>query len=136
MNASPDSEPRLFADGVHPTTAAHAVLGEAAFADRQAATQTRTSAIATMNALRQGSLSLENRMNPTVLMRTDAQRNQQRRDVGDIDHFASLKVGTYSSEAQQVTPGASASTQVAKFGFDVAVARKATSQRQPRGCHL
>ena len=126
INASADSEERLFADGVHPTTASHALLGEAAFAGLQAATQRGAIGVASLNALRQGSLSLENRLNPTVLRYTDANGVQQRRDVGDIDYFASFEVGTYSSDAQQVTPGASGNSQVAKFGFDIAVAPNAT----------
>ncbi len=126
LNASADSEERIFADGVHPTTAAHALFGEAAFAGLQAATQSGAISVATMNALRQGSLSIENRLNPTVLVYADENGDQKRREVGQFDFFASVEAGTYDSDAQQVTPGLSGSTQVAKLGFDVPVLPNAT----------
>lgn len=121
-----DSELRVFADGVHPTTRAHAVFGQAAFAGLQAATQTGAIAVATMTALRQQGIPLENRLNPTVMVQTDANGQRARRAVGDVDVFASVEAGSYRSSAQQVTPGLRGSTQVAKLGFDVAVLPNAT----------
>ncbi|MGJ8605908.1 MAG: autotransporter domain-containing protein [Marivita sp.] len=126
LNASPDSELRVFADGVHPTTAAHAIFGEAAFAGLQAATQTGAISAATMTALRQHGLSLENRMNPTVMRTTDADGTARRRDVGEIDVYAGLDVGRFEAEAQQVTPGIEGSTRVIKAGADIVVAPNAT----------
>jgi outer membrane lipase/esterase len=126
VNASLDSEQRVFADGVHPTTSAHALFGQAAFAGLQAATQTGAISVATMTALRQQSLSIENRMNPTVLFYTDENGERARRAVGQIDFFASFEAGSYKSEEQQVTPGLSGSTQVAKAGFDVPILPNAT----------
>jgi outer membrane lipase/esterase len=121
-----DSELRVFADGVHPTTRAHAVFGQAAFAGLQAATQTGAIAVATMTALRQQNLSIENRMNPTALLTVGEDGQTTRREVGHVDVYATLEAGSYKSEAQQVTPGLRGSTQVAKFGFDVAVAPNAS----------
>lgn len=121
LNALPDSEQRVFADGVHPTTSAHALFGQAAFAGIQGATQTGAISVATMTALRQQSLSLENRMNPTVLFYTDENGQRKRREVGQIDVFASFELGSYDSDVQQVTPGLSGSAQVAKLGFDVPI---------------
>jgi outer membrane lipase/esterase len=126
LNALPDSEQRVFADGVHPTTAAHALFGQAAFAGVQAATQTGAISVATMTALRQQSLGIENRLNPTVLFYTDENGERARREVGQIDVFTSLEFGSYESDAQQVTPGLSGKTQVAKLGFDVPVLPNAT----------
>ncbi|MFN4057979.1 MAG: autotransporter domain-containing protein [Roseinatronobacter sp.] len=126
LNASVDSEQRVFADGVHPTTRAHAVFGQAAFAGLQAATQTGAIAVATMTALRQQNLSIENRMNPTALLTEGEDGRTTRREVGHVDVYATLEAGSYKSRAQQVTPGLSGSTQVAKFGFDVAVAPNAS----------
>lgn len=116
-----DSELRVFADGVHPTARAHEVFGAAAFAGLQAATQTGAIAVATMTALRQQSIPLENRLNPSVMVYTDANGQRARRAVGDIDFFASVEAGSYKGTAQQVTPGLRGTTQVAKLGFDVAV---------------
>lgn len=121
-----DSELRVFADGVHPTTRAHAVFGQAAFAGLQAATQTGAIAVATMTALRQQNLSIENRMNPTAMFYTDENGQRMRRAVGEFDFFASVEAGSYKSAAQQVTPGLRGATRVAKLGFDVAVLPNAT----------
>ena len=126
INASPDSEDRVFADGVHPTTSAHQIFGQAAFAGLQAATQTGAISVATMTALRQHGLSIENRMNPTVLLTTDENGNTRRREVGEVDVYASLDVGRFEGDAQQVTPGLEGNTKVLKAGADVAVAPNAT----------
>jgi outer membrane lipase/esterase len=126
FNASADSEERVFADGVHPTTSAHALFGQAAFAGLQAATQTGAISVATMTALRQHGLSIENRMNPTVLFTTDENGNLRRREVGEVDVYASLDFGSFEGDAQQVTPGLEGSTKVLKLGADVAVAPNAT----------
>lgn len=126
LDATPDSEQRVFADGVHPTTSSHALFGQAAFAGLQAATQTGAISVATMTALRQQGLSLENRMNPTVMVYTDENGQRKRREIGEVDVFASVEVGSYKSEAQQVTPGLSGATQVLKLGFDAPVSANAS----------
>ena len=126
LDASADSEDRIFADGVHPTTAGHALFGQAAFAGLQGATQTGAISVATMTALRQHGLSIENRMNPTVLRTTDENGNARRRDVGEVDVYASLDVGQFEADAQQVTPGIEGTTRVLKAGADVVVAPNAT----------
>ncbi|OSQ51210.1 autotransporter domain-containing protein [Marivita geojedonensis] len=126
LNASADSEARVFADGVHPTTSAHELFGQAAFAGLQAATQTGAISVATMTALRQHGLSIENRMNPTVLRVTDENGNARRREVGEVDVYASLDFGSYEGDAQQVTPGLEGRTKVLKLGADIAIAPNAT----------
>ncbi len=126
LNASADSELRLFADGVHPTTSGHALFGQAAFAGLQAATQTGAISVATLTALRQQGLSLEARLNPTVLTYTGPDGERLRREVGQIDFFAGIEAASYDSDAQQVTPGLEGSTRVARFGFDVPVTANAT----------
>lgn len=126
VNASADSELRVFADGVHPTTAGHALFGQAAFAGLQAATQAGAIPVATLTAIRQQGLSLEARLNPTVLSYTDENGQRLRREVGQFDVFAGFEFASYDSDAQQVTPGLEGSTQVARFGFDVPVTSNAT----------
>ncbi|MEM7057018.1 MAG: autotransporter domain-containing protein [Pseudomonadota bacterium] len=126
FNTLPDSEQRVFADGVHPSTAAHQVFAQAALAGLQAATQTGAIPVATLTALRQQALSLENRLNPTVLFSFDDKGNRRRREVGDIDYFLSAEAGFYDAQAQQITPGLQGSTQVIKAGADIAVASNAT----------
>lgn len=126
VNTLPDSEEYIFADGVHPTTAAHRLFGEAALAGLRAATQTGAISVSTLTALRQQSLSLENRLNPTVMLREGENGERVRRAVGDVDTYLSFEVGRYGSDAQQVTPGLTGDTQVLKAGFDIAVASNAT----------
>ncbi|MEM7423998.1 MAG: autotransporter outer membrane beta-barrel domain-containing protein, partial [Pseudomonadota bacterium] len=91
-----------------------------------AATQTGAISVATLTALRQQSLTLENRLNPTVLFNFDVDGTATRRAVGDIDAFGAIEGGYYSSDTQQVTPGLTGQTQVIKLGADVAVASNAT----------
>ncbi|WP_411236443.1 autotransporter domain-containing protein [Marivita sp. S0852] len=126
VNASADSEQRVFADGVHPTTAGHELFGQAAFAGLQAATQTGAIPLATMTALRQHGLSIENRMNPTVMRTTDENGAARVRDVGDVDVYASLDFGAFEADAQQVTPGIDGSTRVLKAGADIVLSPTAT----------
>ncbi|MEM7212572.1 MAG: autotransporter domain-containing protein [Pseudomonadota bacterium] len=126
VNASADSETRVFADPVHPTAAAHALFAEAALAGLRAATQTGAISVATMTALRQQALSLENRLNPTVLFDFDEFGNRTRREVGDVDIFGSIEGGFYSADSQQITPEIKGTTQVLKVGFDVPVMENAT----------
>ncbi len=116
----------MFADVVHPTTTAHEIFGDAAFAGLQAATQVGALSVATMSASRQFGLSLDSRMNPTVLRTQDEAGNTVRRQVGDIDFYTALETGSFSADAQQVTPGIEGSVNVVKLGFDVAVAPNAT----------
>ena len=58
-----DGNQRVFADGVHPTGQAHALFGQAAFAGIQGATQAGVIPVATLSALRQQSIGLEQRLN-------------------------------------------------------------------------
>ncbi len=125
VNTLPDSEQRVFADGVHPTAAAHALFGQAGFAGLQAATQTGTMPVAILSALRQQSLGLENRLNPTAFRETDEDGKSRVRSVGDKEVFASIEGGYFEADAEQVRPGLSAVTEVIKAGADVMVAPNA-----------
>lgn len=126
INALPDSEQRFFADDVHPTSRSHALLGQAFFAQLEAATQTSAIATSTMSALRQHSLTLETRLTPDALSYTDGDGNRLRRAVGDVDVFGGFEFGSFDTDAQQVAAGYDVSTQVARIGFDVAVTDNAT----------
>ena len=126
LNALPDSEQRIFADGLHPTSAAHALLAQATLAGLRAAAQTGTIPVATMTALRQQALALETRLNPTVLCEFDDQGVCLPRAVGDVDYFTSGRIGYYTSDARQIVPGLRATTEVARVGFDVALPHDAT----------
>jgi outer membrane lipase/esterase len=126
LNAPADSEQRFFADDVHPTARSHELLGQAFFAQFEAATQNAAIATSTLTALRQHSLSLESRMTPNALSYTDADGNTLRRSVGDVDVFGGLEFGSFDTDAQQVSGGYDVSTQVGRIGFDVAITDNAT----------
>lgn len=126
VNADPNSEEFIFADGVHPTTAAHELFGEAAFAGLQAGTQTGAISVAALTALRQQALGLENRLTPSVMVLKDEAGAKVRRQVGDVDVFGGVDFGYYETDGSQVTPGLEGATQIVKIGFDVAVAPNAT----------
>ena len=125
LNALPDSETRVFADGVHPTAAAHALFGQAGFAGLQAGTQVGTMAVATITALRQQSLGLENRLTPLAFSEAGPDGKPGRRAVGSIEKFGSIEGGYYEAGAEQVRPGLSATTEVIKAGGDIMVAPNA-----------
>ncbi len=121
INALPDSEKRIFADGVHPTAAAHALFGQAGFAGLQAATQTGVMSVATLTALRQQSVGLENRLNLTAFAETGEDGKSRVRGVGNRVTFGSIEGGYYEAGAEQVRPGLSATTEVVKAGGDVMI---------------
>lgn len=121
VNASADSEQRIFADGVHPTAAAHALFGQAGFAGLQAGTQVGAIPVATLTALRQQSIGLENRLNPTAFREAGEDGTSRLRRVGDIEKFGSIEGGYYEADAAQVRPGITATTEVIKAGGDVMV---------------
>jgi outer membrane lipase/esterase len=121
LTALPDSEKRIYADDVHPTAAAHALFAQAAFSGLQAATQTGTMAVATLTALRQQSLGLENRLNLTAFAETGEDGKSRVRQVGDIVKFGSAEGGYFEASAEQVRPGLSATTEVVKAGGDVMI---------------
>ncbi len=125
INASPDSELRVFADGVHPTAAAHAIFGQAGFAGLQAGAQTGTIAVAALSAVRQQAIGLESRLNPTAFGRTDEDGKSGRRPVGHVEKFGSIEGGYYEASAEQVRPGITAYTEVIKAGSDIIVAPNA-----------
>ena len=118
-NAGEASENLIFADLNHPTTTAHALLGQAVRANLVAVAQTAAISVMTLTALRQQALSLETRLTPHTMFTTDKDGKRIKRPVGDIDAFLTLKAGTYTADAQQVFPGLDNRTVVSKVGFDV-----------------
>ncbi len=115
----------IYADGVHPTVEAHRLFAQAGFAGLQAASQNGTIGIATLTALRQQSVSIENRLNMTAFVQTDQAGKTVRRKVGHIDKYGSIEGGYYSADQEQVSPGLEATTEVVKLGADVMVAPNA-----------
>lgn len=118
VNASPDSEQRLFADGVHPTAAAQRLFAQAGFAGLQAATINGVLAVAPLTPIRQHALSLENRLNSFALVHEQADGEVTLRPIGDVEYYGGVERGRFTSDAQQVQPGLTSHTTVVKFGAD------------------
>lgn len=125
LNTTADFATRIFADGVHPSAAAHALFGQAGFAGLQAATQIGTMPVATITALRQQSIGIENRLTPLAFSETGPDGRPARRAVGSIEKFGSIEGGYFEAGAEQVRPGLHATTEVIKAGGDVMVAPNA-----------
>ena len=121
FNTLPNSQKYIFADDVHPTAAAHALFAQAGFAGLQAGTQVGSMSVATLTALRQQGVGLENRLNLTAFAEIGEDGKSRVRPVGDIVKFAALEGGYYEADAEQVRPGLSATTEVVKAGADVMV---------------
>jgi outer membrane lipase/esterase len=77
--------------------------------------------VATISALRQQSVGLEQRLNLGAFFINDDAGNRIRRPVGNVEVYGGFEAGFYSSDAQQVVPGFDAATQVAKVAADVMV---------------
>lgn len=125
VNASADSETRIFADGVHPTAAAQAMFGQAAFAGLQAAGINGVMAAAPLTPIRQHALSLENRLSAFALVHETPGGQRELRPVGHTEFYGGAEIGHFNSNAQQVQVGLNSDTQVVKVGLDRMVAQNA-----------
>lgn len=121
INTVSDGNERVFADPVHPTTRTHLILGQIAAAALVDIGQVGAMPVATISALRQQSLGLEQRLNLGAFFINDDEGNRIRRPVGNVEVYGGGELGFYSSDAQQVVPGFDATTQVAKVAADVMV---------------
>lgn len=125
VNASTDSEQRVFADGVHPTAAAQRLFAQAGFAGLQAATINGALAVAPLTPIRQHAVSLENRLNSFALVQEKAGGEVALRPLGHVEYYGGVERGRFTSDAQQVQPGLTSNTTVVKFGADRMVAKNA-----------
>ena len=120
-NAANDGTVRVFADPVHPSTQAHLILGQIAASALVDIGQVGVMPVATISALRQQSLGLEQRLNLGAFFINDDTGTRVRRPVGNVEIYGGAEVGFYESDAQQVVPGFDAATQVVKAAADVMV---------------
>ncbi len=122
LTTNNDGNVRVFADPVHPSTQAHLVLGQIAAAALVDIGQIGVMPVATISALRQQSLGLEQRLNLGAFFINDDTGERIRRPVGNVEVYGGFEAGFYESDAQQVVPGFDATTQVVKAAADVMVA--------------
>lgn len=125
VNASPDSESVLFADGVHPTAAAQRLFGEAGFAGLRAAGLNGSLVVAPLTPIRQHALSLENRLTSLALVQGTDGSQVALRPVGHVDWYGGAETGRFRQVDGQVQPGLVADTTVIKVGADRMVTRNA-----------
>lgn len=118
VNATPDSETRIFADGVHPTAAAQRMFGEAAYAGLQAAGINGVLAAAPLTPIRQHALGLENRLSAFALVQENDKGEKSVRPVGHTEWYGGVELGNYNSDQQQVQVGLNTDTQILKLGAD------------------
>ena len=109
----------VFADAVHPSSLAHLILGQMAASVLVDIGQVGAMPVATISALRQQSVGLEQRLNLGAFFMNDEGGNRIRRPVGNVEVYGGFEAGFYSSDEQQVVPGFDAATQVAKVAADV-----------------
>ena len=114
----------LFADGVHPTDAAHAIFGQAAFSALQAVGQQTAMVFSPSYAIRQHGTDLEPRLSPSALLQQDG-LVRELRPLGNNQFWYGGSVGSFRNEASQVAPSLSARTQVGSVGIDRMVASNA-----------
>ncbi len=112
----------VFADLVHPSEEAHNVLAQIARAALVDIGQVGVMPVATISALRQQSLGLEQRLNLGAFFVNDDTGARIRRPVGNVEVYGGVEAGFYESDSQQVVPGFDAETQVVKAAADVMVA--------------
>lgn len=111
----------VFADDRHPSAAAHVVLGQMASGALVAIGQAGVMPVATISALRQQSIGLEQRLNIGAFFINDEDGNRIRRPVGNVEVYGGAELGFFESDQQQVVPGFSANTEVVKAAADVMV---------------
>lgn len=111
----------LFADGVHPSAQAHAVLGRFAFSGLQAISQASTLVVAPMVSIRQHALSLENRLNNRALLNGGGQM----RPAGDMYVYVNPEVGQFDFPSSQIDPSLKASTRKVSLGLDMMITNSA-----------
>jgi outer membrane lipase/esterase len=111
----------VFADPVHPSSEAHNVLAKIAGAALTGIGQIGAMPVATISALRQQSLGLEQRLNLGAFFVNDDTGARIRRPVGNVEVYGGIEGGFYESDTQQVVPGFDAETQVVKAAVDTMV---------------
>lgn len=117
VNEKANANSFIFADGIHPTDAAHALFGQAGYALIQAAGRQATMLFAPAYALRQHTLDLEPRLLPAALLKEDG-ITRALRAINDTQYWFAGSLGRYNNDASQAAPSYRADTQVLSGGVD------------------
>lgn len=114
----------IFTDGIHPTDAAHAIFGQAAYGVLRAVGQQTTMLFAPSYAIRQHGIDLEPRLSPAALLKSDG-LVRELRPVGDTQFWFGGSAGHFTNSASQVAASYSANTQLGSLGIDRMVTQNA-----------
>lgn len=112
FNSNPNDY--LFADGVHPSTQAHALFGQVLMGSLRAISQASNLATGPMIAARQHSMELENRMHFNAMSNADGKT----RAVGKVHVYGGADVGTFKDSAGQIDPSVDTNSQRYRIGLD------------------
>ncbi|MES9903549.1 MAG: autotransporter domain-containing protein [Sedimenticola sp.] len=124
VNTLNDGVSRVFADGVHPTSQAHQLFAQAAFAGLQAISQNAALSIGTLSALKQQSLGLDNRLNSAAFYMRNEKGNRVERTVGNTEVYGGVEGGSYEVSGGQIRPKGEGSTKVLKIAGDMMVSER------------
>lgn len=119
----PNAAQFLFADGVHPSGAAHAIFAGALLSGVYAPAQFGTMLAAPMVSHRQHILSLEPRLGLLSFTGPAEGGKKTLRREGSIDVFGGIEYGSFGADSKNAQPGNDASDISAVVGADYQVAR-------------
>lgn len=112
------AETSLFADDVHPTSAAHRIIAQGTLAALQAAGQVATLATAPLQALRQQVQVLEPRLS-ALAIGAEATGTGSPRAVGNIQVYGEAQSGTVKASTVGVQLGSELTARSASLGGDI-----------------
>ena len=108
----------VFADGVHPSTQAHEVVGRYALGSLRAISQVAALAVGPMASVRQHAQSLQGRLDPGALQTGSGSL----RPVGDLQVFGGTDAGSLRTDGQPLGPGLDVTERKVSIGMDRMVA--------------
>ena len=112
------AETSLFADDVHPTSAAHRIIAQGTLATLQAAGQVASLATAPLQALRQQSQVLEPRLS-ALAIGAEATGTGSPRAVGNVQVYGEAQSGTVKASTAGVQLGSELTARGASLGGDI-----------------
>lgn len=112
------AETSLFADDVHPTSAAHRIIAQGTLAALQAAGQVASLATAPLQALRQQSQVLEPRLS-ALAIGAEATGTGSPRALGNVQVYGEAQSGTVKASTVGVQLGSELAARGASLGGDI-----------------
>lgn len=117
--------PYTRSDPQHPSNATHRIYADLVYASVKAASQNSSMTTATLDAIRQSGLALENRLLPDTFHYIDKTGKLAKRSTGDVRTFASISGGYNEEDSGQVNPGAKSNNASLNLGADIVLGKNA-----------